>query len=93
MLNSNDFWQFDNQNNFDFKGFLVKTVSYWKWFLASWIIAFAIAYNVNVRKEKVYSIDTTIAVKEENNPLFTSNTSLTFNWGGTSDRSLTELYS
>lgn len=86
MLNSNDFWQFDNQNNFDFKGFLVKTVSYWKWFLASWIIAFAIAYNVNVRKEKVYSIDTTIAVKEENNPLFTSNTSLTFNWGGTSDQ-------
>jgi uncharacterized protein involved in exopolysaccharide biosynthesis len=86
MLNSKDFWQFDTQNSFDFKGFLVKMVSYWKWFLASWIIAFIIAYNINVRKEKIYAVDTTIAVKEESNPLFTSNTSLTFNWGGTSDQ-------
>jgi uncharacterized protein involved in exopolysaccharide biosynthesis len=65
MLNSKDFWQFDTQNSFDFKGFLVKMVSYWKWFLASWIIAFIIAYNINVRKEKIYAVDTTIAVKEE----------------------------
>jgi len=86
MLNSKDFWQFDNQNSFDFKSFLVKTISYWKWFLASWIIAFVIAYNINIRKDKLYEIDTTISVKEENNPLFTSNTSLTFNWGGTSDQ-------
>lgn len=86
MLNSKDFWQFDNQSSFDFKSFLVKTISYWKWFLASWIIAFVIAYNINIRKEKLYEIDTTISVKEENNPLFTSNTSLTFNWGGTSDQ-------
>ncbi|MDP2161708.1 MAG: sugar transporter, partial [Flavobacterium sp.] len=86
MLDSKDFLLFENQNKFDFKGFLIKTLSYWKWFLASWIIAFALAYNVNVRKEKIYALDNTIAIKEENNPLFTSNTSLIFNWGGTSDQ-------
>ena len=31
-------------------------------------------------------MDTTIVVKEESNPFFTSNTSLVFNWGGTSDQ-------
>jgi hypothetical protein len=34
---------------------------------------------------KVYSMETLISVKESN-PLFTSNTSLIFNWGGTSDQ-------
>jgi uncharacterized protein involved in exopolysaccharide biosynthesis len=45
-----------------------------------------IAYQVNIRKGKVYSMETLISVKEESNPLFTSNTSLIFNWGGTSDQ-------
>jgi hypothetical protein len=31
-------------------------------------------------------METLISVKEESNPLFTSNTSLVFNWGGTSDQ-------
>lgn len=86
MLDNKDFSFLENQNNFDFKGFLLKTASYWKWFLASLIIAFIIAHQVNIRKEKIYSMDTTIVVKEESNPFFTSNTSLVFNWGGTSDQ-------
>ncbi|MDY0090023.1 MAG: polysaccharide biosynthesis tyrosine autokinase [Flavobacteriaceae bacterium] len=86
MLDSKDFLQEDNQSKFDFRGFIFKTLSYWKWFLLSWLIAFFIAYNVNIRKEKIYAIDTTIAVKEESNPFFTSTTSLVFNWGGTSDQ-------
>lgn len=86
MLDNKDFSFLENQNTFDFKGFLIKTASYWKWFLASLIIAFIIAHQVNIRKEKIYAMDTTIAVKEENNPFFTSNTSLVFNWGGTSDQ-------
>ncbi|MDI1254486.1 MAG: polysaccharide biosynthesis tyrosine autokinase [Flavobacterium sp.] len=86
MLDTKDFSFFENQNSFDFKGFLIKTASYWKWFLVSWAIAFTIAYQTNVRKEKIYSMDTTISVKEESNPFFTSNTSLVFNWGGTSDQ-------
>ncbi|MFC3336841.1 hypothetical protein [Flavobacterium palustre] len=55
------------------------------------IITFTIAYQVNIRKEKIYEMGTLISVKEENNPLFTSNTSLTFNWGGVSDQMQTIL--
>jgi capsular exopolysaccharide synthesis family protein len=86
MIDTKDFTFFDKQNNFDFKGFLIKTLSYWKWFVVGLIIAFSIAHQVNVRKQKIYGIETTIAVQEENNPLFTANTSLVFNWGGTSDK-------
>ena len=86
MLDPKDFSFFENQNNFDFKGFLLKILSYWKWFLVSLAICFAIAYQVNIRKEKIYGMENTIAVREESNPFFTSNTSLVFNWGGTSDK-------
>ncbi|MGV3697452.1 polysaccharide biosynthesis tyrosine autokinase [Flavobacterium sp.] len=86
MLDVKDFTFFDKQNSFDFKGFLIKTISYWKWFVVGLIIAFSIAHQVNVRKQKIYGVETTIAVQEENNPFFTSNTSLVFNWGGTSDK-------
>ena len=86
MLDVKDFAIFENQVNFDFKGFLIKIGSYWKWFLISLLMTFTIAYQVNIRKEKIYGIETLISVKEESNPLFTSNTSLVFNWGGTSDQ-------
>jgi succinoglycan biosynthesis transport protein ExoP len=86
MLDIKDFSGFENQAGFDFKDFLIKIGSYWKWFLISLLISFTIAYQVNIRKEKIYGMETLIAVKEESNPLFTSNTSLVFNWGGTSDQ-------
>jgi len=86
MLDIKDFSIFENHANFDFKGLLLKIVSYWKWFLISLIIAFTIAYQINIRKEKVYAMDTMISIKEESNPFFTSNTSLVFNWGGVSDQ-------
>lgn len=86
MLDIKDFYNFENQPGFDFKGFLIKIASYWKWFVLSLIIALTIAHQVNIRKEKVYAMETLIAVKEENNPFFTSNTSLVFNWGGISDQ-------
>ncbi|WP_333659432.1 GumC family protein, partial [Flavobacterium sp.] len=86
MLDVKDFSLFEKQNNFDFKSFLIKIVSYWKWFIVSLAITFFIAYQVNIRKQKIFGIDTTIGVSDENNPLFTSNTSLVFNWGGTSDK-------
>jgi tyrosine-protein kinase Etk/Wzc len=86
MLDTKDFSFFESENSFDFKGFLIKTASYWRWFLVSWLIAFTIAYQVNIRKEKIYGLETTISVKEESNPFFTANTSLVFNWGGTSDQ-------
>ena len=86
MLDIKDFSIFENHSNFDFKGFLLKIASYWKWFLASLIIAFTVAYQVNIRKEKIYTMQTMISIKEESNPFFTSNTSLVFNWGGISDQ-------
>lgn len=86
MLDIKDLSFFENQNNFDFKGFLIKTGSYWKWFVLGLVICLTIAHQVNIRKQKIYSLETTLAIKEQDNPLFTSNTSLTFNWGGTSDQ-------
>jgi len=86
MLDIKDFAVFENHSAFDFKGFLIKILSYWKWFLLSVIITFVIAYQVNIRKEKIYAIETLISVKEETNPLFTSSTNLVFNWGGASDQ-------
>ena len=86
MLDIKDFSIFEADTGFDFKGFLIKIGSYWRWFLLSLAITFTIAYQVNIRKENVYSMETVISVKEETNPLFTSNTSLVFNWGGTSDQ-------
>jgi len=86
MLDIKDFSIFEAETGFDFKGFLIKIGSYWRWFLLSLAITFTIAYQVNIRKEKIYSMETVISVKEETNPLFTSNTSLVFNWGGTSDQ-------
>jgi len=86
MLDIKDFSVFEEQSGFDFKGFLIKIAGYWKWFLLSLIITFTVAYEINIRKEKIYGMETLISVKEENNPFFTSNTSLVFNWGGTSDQ-------
>ena len=70
MLDIKDFSIFENQSGFDFKGFLIKIASYWKWFVISLTLAFTIAYQVNIRKEKIYTMETLIAVKEENNPFF-----------------------
>ena len=86
MLDIKDFSIFESQTSFDFKGLLLKIGSYWRWFLVSLIITFTIAYQVNIRKERIYAMETLISVKEESNPLFTSTTSLVFNWGGTSDQ-------
>ncbi|HLU51736.1 MAG TPA: hypothetical protein VKZ42_06185, partial [Flavobacteriaceae bacterium] len=72
--------------NFDFRGFVLRLVSYWPLFLISLLIAFGIAYYINVRKLAEYQINSLISVKDNNNPFFTSNTSLTFNWGGTTDK-------
>lgn len=86
MFDSKDFSISDHSSSFDFKGFLIKTINYWKFFVISWIIALTVAYQINVRKEKIYQLSNTISVKEETNPFFTANTSLVFNWGGTSDK-------
>ena len=76
----------DVGSTFDFKGFILKVISYWKLILLSVGISLAVAYYNNVRKLPVYQLGNTISIKDDQNPFFTSNTSLTFNWGGTSDK-------
>ena len=56
MLDVKDFTFLDKQSSFDFKGFLIKITSYWKWFFLTLGITFLIAHEVNVRKEKVYEM-------------------------------------
>jgi uncharacterized protein involved in exopolysaccharide biosynthesis len=76
----------ETHTTFDFKGFLFRLVHHWPLFLVSLIIAFSIAYYINVRKLPIYQMENMVSIKDDQNPFFTSNTSLTFNWGGTTDK-------
>jgi len=72
---------------FDFKSFVINILSNWYWFFICVGIGLGIAYYVSVRKLPVYRMESLITIKDDQNPLFTnSNTSLTFNWGGQSNK-------
>ena len=79
-------FSFEEQINFDFKVFLLKLISKWKWFVIALLIGFLTAYYINIRKQNIYELDNYVTIKDENNPFFTSNMSLVFNWGGVSDK-------
>ena len=53
--------------------------------LVTIIISCAVANFMNDYQQKKYNLSTTISVKEENNPLFSTGTNIAFNWGGASD--------
>ena len=86
-----DFEQDDIGGFFDFKGFLFKLLRFWPLFIISLGIAFGIARYINVRKIPIYQSSNMISIKDDQNPLFTGNTSLTFNWGGTTDKVATNI--
>ncbi len=75
-----------NTFNFDVKAFIFRCLSYWKWMLLGLIIGFYIVYQQNIRKEFPYTLSASITVQDDKNPLFTSNTSLIFNYGGISGK-------
>ncbi|MDG2177406.1 MAG: polysaccharide biosynthesis tyrosine autokinase [Algibacter sp.] len=75
-----------SQSSFDVKALLVRILSYWKLFLLFIGIGIFIVYQQNIRTQQSYRLGTQISVEEESNPLFTSNTSLIFNWGGVSGK-------
>jgi len=75
----------DQQNSLDPKYYLFKILGYWKLFFATILLSLIVARFINGYRTKLYSLKTMISVKEETNPLFSSGTSLTFNWGGASD--------
>ena len=80
--------QFDIEEikSFDIKEYVLKVISHWKLFVGVLFIALLITFYINKRSERIYSLDSIIAVKEEQNPLFTSSTNIAFNWGGPSDK-------
>ena len=69
-------------NSFDIKKFLFRALSYWKFFVLLLAIGVFFVYQKNIREEFSYRLGTKISIEDDSNPLFTSNTSLTFNWGG-----------
>ena len=75
-----------NHVAFDFKGFLFKVINLWKFVLLCIGAALIIAYLINVRKQDVYKLDSLISVENDQNPFFTANTSISFNWGGVSGK-------
>lgn len=72
--------------NFDFKGYLFKVLNLWKFVLACIGVALIIAYFINVRKQNIYKLESLISVENDQNPFFTANTSISFNWGGVSGK-------
>jgi len=72
------------QPAFDIRALLSKALHYWWLFIICICIGLFIIYQQNIRKQYSYTLATQVSVEDETNPLFTSNTSLTFNWGGVS---------
>lgn len=86
--------EFDPQSSgsfFDFKGFLYRLLSYWWLFLICLAITFSIARYINVRKVPIYRETSLISIKDDQNQMFGGNTSLVFNWGGTTDKVQTSI--
>ena len=81
----------ETANFFDFKGFLFKVLRFWPLFLICLGIAFGIAYRINIKKLPIYRLQNKISIRDDQNPLFTNNTSLIFNWGGTTNKVQTNI--
>ncbi|HNU60493.1 MAG TPA: sugar transporter, partial [Aquaticitalea sp.] len=73
-------------STFDFRGYLFKVLNLWKFVLVCIGFALIIAYLINVRKQNIYKLSSLISVESDQNPFFTSNTSISFNWGGVSGK-------
>jgi len=72
--------------NFDLRGFLFKLLKFWKLFLVCIAIGLFIAHYVNVRKQNIYRLSSLVSLENDQNPFFTANTSISFNWGGVSGK-------
>lgn len=76
---------------FDVKQFLRKLLKLWWLFLLCLMLGFTYAYYRNQFIQTFYQVDSQISIRDNTNPLFTSNQSLTFNWGGTTDKVTTAI--
>ena len=89
-MKHNEYEDFDHGESsritFDFRGYLFKILNLWKFLLICVGCALIIAYLINERKQNVYKLDSLISVENDQNPFFTANTSISFNWGGVSGK-------
>lgn len=72
-------------NSLNLKSYLLKVLSYWKIFVISIITALLFAKYKNMMNVDSYSINTQISIDEKTNPLLSSSTNISFNWGGASN--------
>ena len=89
MANLDQDFEFEDPGgrlSFDFQGFLFKVLHYWKLIILCIGAGMVIAYFINVRKQNVYRLNALVSVESDQNPFFTANTSISFNWGGVSDK-------
>ena len=73
-------------SNFEIKSFVFKVLNYWPLFVVALAIGFGIAYYKNARMQNKYALESLISVENDQNPFFTSNTSISFNYGGVTDK-------
>ena len=74
------------RSSFDFRGFLFNAINLWKYVVLFIVMALLVAYFINLRQQNVYRLDSLISIENEQNPFFTANTSISFNWGGVSGK-------
>lgn len=86
MENQGSPFDFNEFSALDIKALLLKILSYWKWFIASILIAYFVTKYINGYQQRIYSLNSLITVKDEQNPIFSSSTNIAFNWGGPSDK-------
>ena len=49
------------------------------------LLVYIIHYQ-NKFKQSIYQLESLITIENEQNPFFTANTSISFNWGGVSEK-------
>ncbi len=79
-------FDFNEFSALDIKALLLKILSYWKWFIVSVLISYFVTKYINGYQQRIYSLNSLITVKDEQNPIFSSSTNIAFNWGGPSDK-------
>jgi capsular exopolysaccharide synthesis family protein len=85
MNNHSKDFQTSSTSNTDIKKYLYGALGYWRLFLVTIVVGLIVAKFMNGYLEKIYSLNTIISVKEENNPLFSTGTNIAFNWGGSNN--------
>ncbi len=85
-MNQNNKFDINELSNFDIKEFFFKIIDHWKLFVIAILLGLFITFIVNRRTQRIYELKSLITVKSEQNPLFSSSTNISFNWGGPSDQ-------